>query len=131
MRRTSVLLSRHVDGVNDVGGAGELCVAPFLCASFRLWTKVDQLGLAKKKNIELKAKGADLMKLPGASRGLVNTDTRSSRLRRIVLREVPPLCRCEQDGRMTVRYKPYHIEKGHPVTKALQACGAKNWQRQE
>ena len=80
---------------------------------------------------EFKANGADLMKLPGASRGLLNTDTRSSRLRRIGLREVPPLCSCEQDGRMTVRYKPYHIEKGHPVTKALQACGAKNWQRQE
>ena len=71
---------------------------------------MDQLGLALKK-IEFKAKGADLMKLPGASRGLVNTDTHSSRLRRIVLREVPLLCSCEQDGRMTVRYKPYHIEK--------------------
>ena len=48
----------------------------FLRASVRQWTEVDQLGLAKKtKNIEFKAKGADLMKLPGASRGLVRVSS--------------------------------------------------------
>ena len=63
----------------------------FLRASFGLWTEADELGLAnEKKKIEFKAKGYGLMKLPGASHGLVNTDTHSSRLRRIVLQEVPP-----------------------------------------
>ena len=58
-----------VDGVNDVGGAVFFLRGTFLCASFRLWTEVDQLGLAFKK-MEFRAKGADLMKLPGSSRGL-------------------------------------------------------------
>ena len=92
MRRTPVVLSRHVDDVNDVGGAVFfVCVAPFCVPHFvcgQKWISWD----LREKNIEFKAKGADLMKLPGASRGLANTDTRSSRLRRIVLREVPSLC---------------------------------------
>ena len=35
---------------NDVGGAVFFVRGTFLCASFRLWTEVDELGLAFKKN---------------------------------------------------------------------------------
>ena len=52
-----------------------LCVAPFCVPRFVCGQKWMSWNLRIKTNIEFKAKGADLMKLPGASRGLVRVSS--------------------------------------------------------
>ena len=70
MRRTLVLLSRPVDGVNDVGGAVFFVRGTFFVCLISSVDRSGSVGTCVKKKMEFKAKGADLMKLPGSSRGL-------------------------------------------------------------